>query len=123
MNEAINEAKNEEFDSEAHEELVSLINSVMPSEDELTDLSDLFKIFGDETRIRILYVLFQVELTVSDLAGALGMTTSAISHQLKILKASRLVKARRSGKNIFYSLADDHVRKIIALGQEHINEK
>ena len=78
--------------------------------------------FGDSTRIRILYVLFEAEVCVCDLASALNMNQSAISHQLKILKQNKLVKARREGKSVFYSLADDHVRTIIAKGQEHIEE-
>ena len=94
----------------------------MPSEEELYDLAELFKVFGDSTRIRILYVLFEAEVCVCDLAAALNMTQSAISHQLKILKQSRLVKSRREGKSIFYSLADAHVRTIISQGMEHIEE-
>ena len=95
----------------------------MPDEDELYDLAELFKVFGDSTRIRILYVLFEAEVCVCDLAETLNMTQSAISHQLKILKQSRLVKGRREGKSVFYSLADSHVRTIIAQGREHIVER
>ena len=94
----------------------------MPDENELCDLAELFKVFGDSTRIRILFVLFESEVCVCDIADALNMTQSAISHQLQILKQSKLVKTRRAGKSIFYSLADDHVRTIIAQGQEHIEE-
>ena len=94
----------------------------MPDENELCDLAELFKVFGDSTRIRILFVLCESEVCVCDIADALNMTQSAISHQLQILKQSKLVKARRAGKSIFYSLADDHVRTIIAQGQEHIEE-
>lgn len=94
----------------------------MPDENELCDLAELFKVFGDSTRIRILFVLFESEVCVCDIADALNMTQSAISHQLQILKQSKLVKARRAGKSIFYSLADDHVRTIIAQGREHIEE-
>ncbi|NLC73726.1 MAG: helix-turn-helix transcriptional regulator [Clostridiales bacterium] len=94
----------------------------MPDENELCDLAELFKVFGDSTRIRILFVLFESEVCVCDIADAINMTQSAISHQLQILKQSKLVKARRAGKSIFYSLADDHVRTIIAQGQEHIEE-
>lgn len=94
----------------------------MPDEDELYDLAELFKVFGDSTRIRILYVLFEEELCVCDIAQTLNMTQSAISHQLRILKQSGLVKNRREGKQVFYSLADDHVRTIIAQGREHIEE-
>lgn len=108
--------------TEVHEDLVRLVNETMPKEEELYDLAELFKVFGDSTRIRILYVLFEVEVCVCDLAEALHMTQSAISHQLKILKQSKLVKSRREGKSIFYSLADDHVRSIIDQGKEHIEE-
>ena len=94
----------------------------MPPEDELYDLAELFKIFGDSTRIRILFVLFEAEVCVCDLAEALKMTQSAISHQLAILRNARLVKARRDGKQVFYSLADDHVKTILAQGMEHIEE-
>ena len=106
--------------TEVHEELLKIINETMPEETELYDLAELFKIFGDSTRIRILFVLFEAEVCVCDLASALNMTQSAISHQLKILKQNKLVKSRRDGKSVFYSLADDHVRAIIAQGQEHI---
>ena len=89
---------------------------------ELLDLAELFKVFGDSTRIRILFVLFEAEVCVCDLAKALNMTQSAISHQLRILKQNKLVKSRRDGKSIFYSLADEHVRTIIDQGREHIEE-
>lgn len=91
-------------------------------EEELIDLAELFKVFGDSTRIRILYALFDREVCVADIAESLGMTQSAISHQLKILKISHLIKSRREGKQVFYSLADEHVRTIIAMGREHIEE-
>ena len=94
----------------------------MLQEDELYDLAELFKVFGDSTRIRILFVLFEDEHSVSDIAVSLTMTQSAISHQLKILKQSKLVKARREGKSVYYSLADGHVRTIIAQGMDHIKE-
>ena len=93
---------------EVHENLLKIVNETMPEETELYDLAELFKVFGDSTRIRILFVLFEAE--------------SAISHQLKILKQNKLVKSRREGKSIFYSLADDHVRTIIAQGCDHIEE-
>ncbi len=108
---------------QTHEELLKLVNQQMPDEDELYDLAELFKVFGDSTRIRILYVLFEAEVCVCDLAETLNMTQSAISHQLKILKQSRLVKGRREGKSVFYSLADSHVRTSIAQGREHIVER
>lgn len=107
---------------QVHEELVKAVNEKMPEEDKLYDLAELFKVFGDSTRIRILYVLFEAELCVCDIAQTLNMTQSAISHQLKILKQSRLVKNRREGKQVFYSLADDHVRTIIDQGREHVEE-
>ena len=95
----------------------------MPNEDELYDLAELFKVFGDSTRIRILFVLFESEVCVCDLAETLNMTQSAVSHQLRILKQAKLIKNRREGKSIFYSLADGHVRTIISQGIEHIEEK
>ncbi len=105
-----------------HEDLVHAVSENMPPEDRLYDLAELFKVFGDSTRIRILFVLFESEVCVCDLAEALHMTQSAVSHQLKILKQSKLVKSRREGKSVFYSLADGHVRTIIAQGMEHIEE-
>lgn len=98
------------------------IHNYHNDETELYDLAELFKVFGDSTRIRILFVLFEDEVCVGDLAETLGMNQSAISHQLKILKQSRLVKSRREGKTIIYSLADEHVRSIIEAGIEHIEE-
>ena len=105
-----------------HEDLVKKVNEGMPEEEELYDLAELFKVFGDSTRIRILFVLFEAEVCVCDLAEVLHMTQSAVSHQLKILKQAKLVSARREGKSVFSSLADDHVRTIIAQGREHIEE-
>ena len=107
---------------EVHSDLLKIVNTTLPEETELYDLAELFKVFGDSTRIRILFVLFEAEVCVCDLAAALNMTQSAISHQLKILKQSKLVKSRREGKSVFYSLADGHVRTIIAHGREHIEE-
>ena len=92
-------------------------------EEALFEMAELFKVFGDSTRIRILFVLFEAEVCVCDLAAALGMTQSAVSHQLRILKQNKLVKSRRDGKSIFYSLADGHVRTIIDQGLEHIEEE
>ena len=108
--------------TEVHEELLKIVEETMPEETKLYDLAELFKVFGDSTRIRILFVLFEAEVCVCDLAQSLHMTQSAISHQLKILKQSKLVKSRREGKSIFYSLADEHVRGIINLGMEHVEE-
>ena len=107
---------------EIHEELLAQVNATLPDEERLMDLAELFKIFGDTTRIRILFVLFEAEVCVCDLAEVLNMTQSAISHQLAILKRNKLVKSRREGKSMFYSLADDHVRSIIGQGMEHILE-
>ena len=99
---------------EIHEDLLKIVNETMPDEEELYDLADLFKVFADSTRIRIQFVLFESKV--------LNMTQSAVSHQLRILKQNKLVKNRREGKSIFYSLADDHVRTIISMGREHILE-
>ena len=107
---------------EVHENLLQIVNETIPEENELYDLAELFKVFGDSTRIKILYVLFEAEMCVCDIAQLLNMTQSAISHQLRILKQSRLVKSRRDGKAVFYSLADSHVRCIINQGIEHIEE-
>lgn len=106
----------------AHESVVERVRSKLPDEDALYDLTELFRIFGDSTRVRILYVLFESEMCVCDIAALLGMTQSAISHQLRALKNARLVKARREGKTVFYSLADAHVRTIINQGLEHVSE-
>ena len=108
--------------TEVHENLLKIVRETIPEETELYDLAELFKVFGDSTRIRILFVLFEAEVCVCDLAKALNMTQSAISHQLRILKQNKLVKSRRDGKSIFYSLADEHVRTIIDQGREHIEE-
>ncbi|MGN0471728.1 MAG: ArsR/SmtB family transcription factor [Lachnospiraceae bacterium] len=108
--------------TEIHENLLQIVQDNMIGEEELYDLAELFKVFGDSTRIRILFVLFEAEVCVCDLAETLNMTQSAVSHQLKILKQNKLVKSRREGKSIFYSLADAHVRTIIDQGREHIEE-
>jgi len=105
-----------------HRELVAQVNANMPKEDVLYDLAELFRVFADSTRIRILYVLFESEMCVCDIAQVLGMTVSAISHQLRVLKQAKLVKCRREGKTVFYSLSDDHVRSIIDQGLEHVEE-
>ncbi len=107
---------------EEHEELLALVAATMPEETKLYELAELFKVFGDSTRMRILFVLFEAEVCVCDLSRALNMTVSAISHQLKILKQNKLVKSRREGKSVFYSLADAHVRTIISQGMEHVEE-
>ncbi|UZT81291.1 metalloregulator ArsR/SmtB family transcription factor [Caproicibacterium sp. BJN0003] len=105
-----------------HQDIVDRVNRVMPDEDTLYDLSELFKIFGDSTRIKILYVLFESEMCVCDIAQLLQMTQSAISHQLRALKQSKLVSSRREGKTVFYALADSHVRTILDQGMEHVSE-
>ena len=105
-----------------HPDLISSVNQDMPDEEMLCDLAELYKVFGDSTRIKILYALFEAELCVCDIAQLLGLTQSAISHQLRVLKQSKLVKFRREGKTIYYSLADDHVRTIIGMGMEHLCE-
>lgn len=94
----------------------------LPPDETLFELSDLFKLFGDTTRIKILYLLFEKELCVCDIAVLLNMTQSAISHQLKVLKNSKLVKFRREGKVVFYRISDNHVKSIIAQGMEHLTE-
>lgn len=105
-----------------HEDIVEKVIRVMPKEEQLLDLADFFKIFGDATRIKILYVLSQSEMCVCDIATLLKMGQSAISHQLRVLKQMCLVKFRRDGKTVFYSLADGHIETILAQGMEHINE-
>ena len=98
------------------------LSDQVPTEEELYDLAELFKVFGDSTRIKILYVLVESDMSVADIAQALNMTQSSISHQLRVLKQSRLVRFRREGKNIVYSLADDHVHTIMSQGLEHLEE-
>ena len=105
-----------------HDELLEHVKAEMPKDELLQDLGDLFKVFGDTTRIKIMYALHEDEMCVCAISELLGMTQSAISHQLKTLKTANLVKTRREGKTIYYSLADDHVKTIIALGYEHITE-
>lgn len=105
-----------------HEEIVKQVNEKIPDEEKLYDLADFYKVFADSTRIKILYVLLCSEMCVCDLAQILNMTQSAISHQLRILKQMDLVRNRRDGKTIFYSLADDHIKAILSQGMEHINE-
>ena len=105
-----------------HEELIASVERALPGEELLFDLAELFKMFADSTRVRILFALFESELCVCDIARVLNLTQSAVSHQLRILKGGKLVKYRREGKTVFYSLADDHVRSIIELGLEHIEE-
>ncbi len=103
-------------------ELIEKVQGGLPEENFLFDLAELYKVFGDTTRIKILYVLFESEMRVNDIAQVLSMNASAISHQLRVLKQARLVKFRRDGKTVYYALADDHVRTIIDQGAEHIGE-
>ena len=105
-----------------HEDVVARVRQHLPVEDNLLRLADLFKVFGDGTRIRILFVLLQAEVCVCDLSTLLGMTQSAVSHQLRILKQAKLIKSRRDGKTVFYSLADDHVATLLKQGMEHVCE-
>lgn len=106
-----------------HEDVVSKVKECIPQEEILYDLADLFKIFGDTTRIKILCALFQAEMCVCDIAALLGMTQSSISHQLRVLKQARLVKYRKEGKVVYYSLEDEHVKSIFDQGLIHISEK
>lgn len=107
---------------ECHTNAITQVAQELPEDEVLYDLAELFKLFGDSTRIKILYALFEAELCVCDIAQLLGLTQSAISHQLRILKGGKLVKFRREGKAVFYSLADEHVRSIINQGMEHVEE-
>lgn len=107
----------------AHPETIAKIKEKMPDDDQLIDLAELFKVFGDSTRIKILSALSGGELCVCDISTAVGMTSSAVSHQLKILKSAQLVSFRREGKTVFYSLADSHVNTMLEQGLEHINEE
>ena len=105
-----------------HEKEVEKVLEAMPEQEQLQNLAEFFRVFGDSTRIRILYALSQSELCVCDIASLLEMGQSAISHQLRILKQMRLVKFRRDGKSVLYSLADSHIEMILAQGMEHIGE-
>lgn len=105
-----------------HEDIVKKVKSTFPKDEVIFDLADFYKIFGDTTRVKILYALDKSELCVCDISALLGMSLSAVSHQLKILRDSNLVKTRREGKVIYYSLADEHVQEIIECGMEHISE-
>lgn len=105
-----------------HEEVVNKVKENMPEEETLYDLAELFKVFGDSTRIKILWALDKAEMCVCDIAALLNMTQSAISHQLRVLKQAKLVKNRKEGKVVYYSLDDEHVRQIFDQGLTHINE-
>ena len=105
-----------------HEDLIRTVRGQLPPDEVLYDLAELFKMFGDSTRVKILYALLQSELCVCDIASLLDVTQSAVSHQLRVLKAAKLVKFRREGKTVYYSLADGHVIRILSQGMEHIEE-
>ena len=106
----------------AHDEIIKRVTDELPEEELLYDLAELFKVFGDSTRIKILYLLFESEMCVCDIAQLLGISVSGISHQLRVLKQAQLVRFRREGKTVYYSLADEHVRSILAQGMEHVCE-
>ncbi len=108
--------------TQAHTEVVERVKTTLPDEEELACLADVFRMFGDTTRVRILSALQLSELCVCDIAGLLGLTVSAVSHQLRLLKAAGLVTFRREGKSVIYALADDHVRTIMQVGMEHVRE-
>ncbi|HBE09684.1 MAG: helix-turn-helix transcriptional regulator [Eubacterium sp.] len=112
----------EEVINGVHEDLVKRVLENQPDDEYLYDLSELFKIFGDSTRIKILYSMFDAELNVGEMSKILNLSQSSVSHQLRILKDAKLVKFRREGKSIYYSLDDDHVRMILSLGMEHVEE-
>ena len=118
MSEELNVCKCEEV----HEYIIDEVRQVMPQDEMLYDLAELFKVFGDTTRIKILYALFSKEMCVCDIADLLGMTHSAISHQLRVLKQARLVKFRKEGKVVYYSLDDSHISQIFDCGLSHIQE-
>lgn len=108
--------------STVHEDILKKVKEHLPKEEVLYDLAEIFKVFGDSTRIKILYALFEGEMCVCDMAELLGVSQSAVSHQLRVLKQARLVKFRREGKVVFYSLADDHVKHIFNEGLDHVLE-
>lgn len=119
----MNKEKNDKCDCNSiHGEIVNIVKEKMPEEESLYEMADLFKVFGDTTRVKILWALNESEMCVCDIAYLLKMTQSAISHQLRILKHSRLVKKRKEGKVVFYSLDDEHVKKIFDLAFIHVNE-
>jgi ArsR family transcriptional regulator len=106
-----------------HNDIVEQVRKELPEDETLYDLAELFKVFGDSTRIKIICALFQSEMCVCDIAAVLGGTQSAVSHQLRVLKQAKLVKYRKEGKVVYYSLDDEHVQGIFNLGLTHINEK
>lgn len=109
-------------ESIVHQDAVERVRQLLPEDEVLYDLAELFKIFGDSTRVKILYALLESELCVCDLAKLMEVSQSAVSHQLRVLKTSKLVRFRREGKTVYYSLADEHVIRILSQGMEHISE-
>ncbi len=105
-----------------HEDIVKEVKEIMPKDDEIYDLAEFFKVFADSTRMKMIYALMENELCVCDLANIVNTTQSAISHQLKILRQSKLVKFRKEGKVVYYSLDDEHISQIVKKGREHIEE-
>ena len=110
-------------ENQVHLDAVERVRGLLPADETLYDLAELFKIFGDSTRVKILYALLEGELCVCDIAKLMEVTQSAVSHQLRVLKGSKLVKFRREGKTVYYSLADEHVIRILSQGMEHITEQ
>lgn len=108
--------------AQTHSDIIAKVADALPEDEVLYDLAELFKIFGDSTRIKILYALFEAEMCVCDIAALLNVSQSAVSHQLRVLKQSKLVKYRREGKTIYYSLDDDHVNQIILMGIQHLSD-
>lgn len=109
-------------ETQTHPSRIETVKKLLPADEVLYDLAELFKIFGDSTRVKILYALLESELCVCDIAKLMEVSQSAVSHQLRVLKNSKLVKFRREGKTVFYSLADDHVVRILSQGMEHLEE-
>lgn len=107
---------------EMEEQEFAALREEMPADEVLYDLAELFKVFGDSTRVKILYALFERELCVQEISELLSLSQSSVSHQLRILKDAKLVRFRRDGKSMYYSLDDDHVRAIISMGMEHVEE-
>lgn len=109
--------------TKTHKDIIDKVKQLLPEEEKLYDLAELFKVFGDSTRIKIICVLFESEMCVCDISAILGMSQSAVSHQLRVLKQSKLVKYRKDGKIVYYSLDDEHVKAIFNKGLEHIEER
>lgn len=119
----VNDADIEKCDlTFVHKDIVEKVNDEMPQEEILYDLAEFYKVFGDTTRIKILYILMKSEMCVCDISQVLGVSQSAVSHQLRMLKQMKLVKYRREGKSVFYSLSDHHIEQILSQGLEHISE-